>query len=416
VANVSGEFYSQDPDSVPQMIECLARQVASPVQFVKGLETLYEAGARVFVEVGPKKALAGFAEDVLGDRAGVLTLFSNHPKLGGVRAFNQALAGLYAAGHGAPQDHRASAAPVGAKQESQGGREGAGATAPLGVTRDGNGAGADTVAVVSGAALGLPGEGRVFDDSNVERILSGEQEIDVIPTRFRQAMVNKHITRLVKEGSGEPHFQTIGSTSEVIKLAGRKGEFDLTAEFGVPEDRVGAYDTTTALAIAAGIDALRDAGIPLVMHYRRTTKGTFIPVRYMLPESLRDDTGIVFASCFPGIDAFADELTRYQQERDRELELKMLQRLRERFAGIDSPLLRDELEREIHALKGLLDEEPYEFNRRFIFRTLAMGHSSSPSTSGPAGPTPRSIPPAPAAPRPSPSPRTGSAPAAAAGC
>ena len=51
------------------MLDILARQVASPVQFVKGLRTLYEAGARVFVEVGPKKALHGFAEDVLGDRA-----------------------------------------------------------------------------------------------------------------------------------------------------------------------------------------------------------------------------------------------------------------------------------------------------------------------------------------------------------
>ena len=40
------------------------RQVASPVQFVKGLHTLYDAGARVFVEVGPKKALHGFVEDV----------------------------------------------------------------------------------------------------------------------------------------------------------------------------------------------------------------------------------------------------------------------------------------------------------------------------------------------------------------
>ena len=68
--------------SVPQMIDLLAQQVASPVQFVKGLHTLYDAGARVFVEVGPKKALQGFAEDVLGDRGDVVSLFTNHPKLG----------------------------------------------------------------------------------------------------------------------------------------------------------------------------------------------------------------------------------------------------------------------------------------------------------------------------------------------
>src|SRR5208337_2468213 len=66
VANVTGEFYPTGPDVVPNMLDLLAQQVAAPVQFVKGLHTLYGAGARIFVEVGPKKALQGFAEDVLG--------------------------------------------------------------------------------------------------------------------------------------------------------------------------------------------------------------------------------------------------------------------------------------------------------------------------------------------------------------
>ena len=100
VANVNGEFYPTGPGVVPQMLDLLAKQVASPVQFVKGLRTLYEAGARVFVEVGPKKALQGFAEDVLGDRGDVISLFTNHPKFGDIASFNQALCGLYAAGLG----------------------------------------------------------------------------------------------------------------------------------------------------------------------------------------------------------------------------------------------------------------------------------------------------------------------------
>src|SRR5208283_3104638 len=100
VANVNGEFYPTGSDVVPQMLDLLAKQVASPVQFVKGLNTLYEAGARVFVEVGPKKALQGFAEEVLGERGDVISLFTNHPKVGDVAAFNQALCGLYAAGLG----------------------------------------------------------------------------------------------------------------------------------------------------------------------------------------------------------------------------------------------------------------------------------------------------------------------------
>src|SRR6201988_768845 len=98
VANVNGEFYPTGPGVVPQMCDLLARQVASPVQFVKGLHTLYAAEARVFVEVGPKKALAGFVEDVLGSHGDTIPIFTNHPKLGDVSSWNQALCALYAAG------------------------------------------------------------------------------------------------------------------------------------------------------------------------------------------------------------------------------------------------------------------------------------------------------------------------------
>jgi acyl transferase domain-containing protein len=97
---VTGELYPMGPDVVPAMLDLLAAQVASPVQFVSGLRRLHAEGARVFVEVGPKRALQGFASDVLGDDD-VLNLFTNHPKLDDPAAFNQALCGLFAAGLGA---------------------------------------------------------------------------------------------------------------------------------------------------------------------------------------------------------------------------------------------------------------------------------------------------------------------------
>ena len=111
VANVDGEFYPTGDGAVDQMLDMLARQVASPVQFVKGLRTLYDAGARVFVEVGPKHALQGFASDVLGDDA-VMSLATNHPKQGDVATFNSALCGLWAAGLGAGREPVAREAAV----------------------------------------------------------------------------------------------------------------------------------------------------------------------------------------------------------------------------------------------------------------------------------------------------------------
>jgi acyl transferase domain-containing protein len=97
VANVTGDIY---PTGVEAIKDILELQIASPVQWVKGLETMYREGVRTFVEVGPKRALKGFVDDVLGSKPDVWSLLTNHPKNGEVESFNQALCGLYAAGYG----------------------------------------------------------------------------------------------------------------------------------------------------------------------------------------------------------------------------------------------------------------------------------------------------------------------------
>ncbi len=420
VANVDGEFYPMGAGVVPQMLDILAKQVASPVQFIKGLRTLYNAGVRVFVETGPKKALHGFAEDVLGGDNDVLALFTNHPKFGDVVSFNQALCGLYSAGLGAakPEITRETQAPV--------------STAPLGEVREvepsisagpsgpratagwsndrylalgrafadtlerlfadypgGSAAPAEPV-VITGAALGLPGTEHIFDDGNVARILRGEQFIDAIPTRFRRAMLDKHITRLVKSDSGGPTFETINNVADVIKLAGRGGAFDLGHEFGVPAERLAALDRVTRLAIAAGIDALRDAGIPLVMRYKKTSKGTQLPDRWMLPDALRDDTGVIFASAFPGCDSYADEMSRYFQDLACREQISMLESLLARAAQANGQsVLGQEIQRRVDELRAALDKQPYVFDRRFLFKVLAMGHSQFAEFIGARGPNPQ---------------------------
>ena len=365
VANVNGEFYPTGPQAVPQMLDILARQVASPVQFIQGLRTLYDAGARVFVEVGPKKALQGFAEDVLGGDPDVLAVFTNHPKSGDIPAFNQALCGLYAAGLGVGQ----ASLPVEPAQDRPGGL-----SHELPVT-------------ITGAALGLPGTGRIFDDGNVARILRGEQSIDVIPTRFRRAMLDKHITRLVKSDKGGPTFESIDNVADVIKLAGRGGDFDLEKEFGVSAERLAALDRATQLAMAAGLDALRDAGIPLVMRYKTTSKGTQLPERWGLPDAMRDETGVIFASVFPGFDSFADEMERYHKDRARRDQLAMLESMYARLVeGEGRSTVGQEMARRIDDLRADLAKEPYNFDRRFLFHILSMGHSQFAEFIGARGP------------------------------
>jgi acyl transferase domain-containing protein/acyl carrier protein len=425
VANLDGRFYPMGPNVTGRMIEILGRQIASPVQFVEGLRTLYEAGCRVFVEVGPKRALHGFVEDVLGGKPDVVSLFTNHPKQGDLVSFNHALCGLYAAGLGGgtrpvpgtvgepapeppPPPDPTPPAPTGARSAMPDGdlytRLGhvfadalakgyellgaAGSSAAPRLAAEGIGPALDTEpVVVTGAGLGLPGRDRVFADDNVAAILHGDQLIDTIPTRFRRLMTEKHITRLVKTKEGGGRFEDITSQADVIKLAGRAGALDLVEEFGFPEERVDALERSSALAIGAGLEALRDAGIPLVMRYKETTTGGSLPERWMLPAAYRDTTGVIFASAFPGADGLVAEVERFNEYDALHRRLEDLESLRRRMGELGgSPLLAEELDRRIHELESQIAAHEYQFDRKFLFHVVAFGHAQFAEYIGARGP------------------------------
>jgi hypothetical protein len=431
VANVTGEFYPSDATS-ETMLDYLGKQVSSPVQFVQGLHTLYEAGARVFVEVGPKRALHGFVGDVLGDRDDVLALFTNHPKLGDTASLNQALCGLWASGIGFDQPVRADGQQrwwqqrplplpscAGARRcptDGCGARAGrrshhaarsvvrrghrAGVAhlrrrterrvtdprqpAPAGGSRRWGSVRRCAPVVITGAALGLPGVDQVFDDANIGRILAGQQFITPVPEHVRQRMADMHITRLMKSDSGGASFETIDDPADVVKLAGRHAPFDVVEQFAVESARDEALDATTRLAIGAGFDALLDAGIPLVMRYKTTTLGTQLPDRWGLPDALRDDTGVIFASAFPGMNRFAEDIEAYGADRARREQLLALEGIRAQLSGSEPACA--EVDRLITGLRDELAANPYHFDRRFLFRVLSMGHSQFAEIIGARGP------------------------------
>lgn len=74
----------------------LARHVVSPVRFLEEIERMHDDGARIFVEVGPKRVLAGCIKKILGERPHtVVTLDDGRSEnLAGLASFLQAIAQL----------------------------------------------------------------------------------------------------------------------------------------------------------------------------------------------------------------------------------------------------------------------------------------------------------------------------------
>ena len=83
-------------------------------------------------------------------------------------------------------------------------------------------------------------------------------------------------------------------TRTALGHLGRGLKLDLAADYGLNAGRATAMDPITRLALAAGLEALADAGLPLIVD----PSGT---LGRAMPRSLRATTGVIFASGLPGL-------------------------------------------------------------------------------------------------------------------
>lgn len=198
--------------------------------------------------------------------------------------------------------------------------------------------------VVSGVSLGLPGLDQVFEQNTLERIIDGENFITELSDDYKQRLLDKNLVRIVKDSSGNSELVPCETFDMIPQLAGRGGYFDLVEQYGIDSKIVSAMDVTTKLAFASGLEALRDAGLPLVAEEQVSSNGKRLVRGWKLPVIERETTGVIFASVFPGY----EELLK-------------------------------------HAANNGADENG-TFDRRFLLQILSMGHSQFAQWIGAKGP------------------------------
>ena len=89
--NSGGKPYAPDAQSIRRQLES---HMLSPVEFVEEIEAMYESGARIFVEVGPRNILSSLAAEILKDRDDAIVVALD-PQRGALRGFLNALGRLY---------------------------------------------------------------------------------------------------------------------------------------------------------------------------------------------------------------------------------------------------------------------------------------------------------------------------------
>ncbi|HAH05395.1 MAG TPA: beta-ketoacyl synthase, partial [Elusimicrobia bacterium] len=402
LSNLTGGYMPNDPEKIKQN---MVDHLASPVEFISQTLLAYKEGIRVFVELGPKRALSAFVQTTLEDKKDVHVFASNHPKRGGVQEFNDLLARLEAVGvetalaASDPSSPKCLHTPE-YKAYAVSGQLPSAAPAAAQPTAAPAPANADAwdfytgPVVVSGIAAGTPGAwDKVFREDSLDCILRGQNFISKLEQSDLDKQIDKNIVRLVKADDGNHRMEKIESAADVIHLAAIAGSFDLVKEFGFKQSIAQAMDQSVRLAVAAGILALRDAGIPLVRTYKRTTLGGLIPTGWALPESMRDETGIVYSAAFPNVNSITEEISRYLEAKYRRKPLKELQALfesltsRVRDADERAALQRWYSENFMAYMERHADAGPYEFSRDYLLKVIPLGHSQLAQHIGARGPS-----------------------------
>jgi 3-oxoacyl-(acyl-carrier-protein) synthase len=250
--------------------------------------------------------------------------------------------------------------------------------------------------VITGTAAGLPGHANgphnstVFGPDNLDRLIAGHSCIAPISGTVKASLLEKNVVQLVKnKADGSTTRKPIDSDS-VIQLAAQLSSLDLSASYGVPPGLAQTMDVAAQVAVAAGMEALKNAGL--------VSGRTNDPNEWRLDTRYRDTTGVVYASSFPAMDAAVGEVMRFLQSKTVGAADSM--RL---IGALRSRLLRASPDRELSdgdeaAFARLLaranevepepkvQEDRYEFDRKFLFRVLVLGNAQLAQLAGIRGP------------------------------
>lgn len=243
--------------------------------------------------------------------------------------------------------------------------------------------------VITGVSAALPGKNiPVFSPgvNNIHRIISGESFITEISGEVKDSMMEKNVVLVKKSTDGKMERVSITSHEDNISLSASMsgGDFNLST-YGVPQSICDTMDRAVQVSVAAGLEALRDAGI--VSGEGIGTTG------WVLPEHLQPTTGIVYATSFPALDTAITEVTKFFRTRDvnRLGASALVSCLKNKFAAtVGGEGLSTEVETAFAELEAAattlqspdenLDQnsesnDVYEFDRKFLFRVLVLGNA-----------------------------------------
>jgi 3-oxoacyl-(acyl-carrier-protein) synthase len=219
--------------------------------------------------------------------------------------------------------------------------------------------------------------------------MTGEQFIKPIKDSIKAQLLEKNVIQISKSKDGVITKVAVNTESNIIKLAAQLGSLDLTSSYGVPAGLAETMDVAAQVAVAAGFEALKAAGL--------VSGRSNDPSEWILPEEFQERTGIVYASSFPAMDAAIGEVMRFLQSKtinatDTQTLVSSLRRRLENAHGnltkedIDALEKIQSLSETVHEIHWKGNNDDYLFDRKFLFRVLVLGNAQLAQLTGCRGP------------------------------
>lgn len=308
------DFYPDTREALPELPNILRDQIVSPVNFTDSVRKLYDLGVRVFIEAGPSAVLSNLVKSILHGKD-VKIIAANHKSKDAIETYQHVLAELFSYGLnicalpsnqllGLNENKTTIPAVSVAQGPGIGNLRDSAESAPWPPA-------SKESLVYSGVSFGLPGAfKRIFSEDNFQLLLEGKNLIGLLTDDELKGILDLNITRLVKTEETAT-FKKLTALNEVIQLAGKFGKIDMPTDYLMDEKLLKQMTLTVCAGVAAGYEALKDAGIPLVREYIKTASGSTLPGKLLLPEEMRADTGIIYANGLFPIEPVVSEVSKY---------------------------------------------------------------------------------------------------------
>lgn len=207
--------------------------------------------------------------------------------------------------------------------------------------------------VISGVSIGLPNAltpaEEIFSKFNVDKLFDGVNLIAPLSADDKASIVDMNSCQVSKDKVTGARVKTyLKDDPQLIQVSAKfapRDSWGLAKAYGLPSHVMEVLDPVYELAVCAGLEALKDAG------FNDLKLSASTPAEIGLPEHMRDETGVIFASSFPSLDSIVTEVTAKVRN----------QTMRELTEQLGLPRPTDK-------------EYEYEYDRKLLFKLLVMAN------------------------------------------